>query len=268
MGCDVLNRRNKSFTKKFQSTHPCGVRPSVSQIVNLSTDFNPRTHVGCDGTPFPLYTQLLISIHAPMWGATAYFNQLQVHYQNFNPRTHVGCDSTWASSDSNLEYFNPRTHVGCDANRCSQRFLLNISIHAPMWGATGGRKENDYDFYISIHAPMWGATIAYTDDSSHFSISIHAPMWGATSPEIDNNSIALISIHAPMWGATFRRLFYRLWKWFQSTHPCGVRRGKLIMYRKGTNFNPRTHVGCDQTIYAMTIFRLISIHAPMWGATL
>ena len=33
--------------------------------------FNPRTHMGCDGTPKGLFNQLnTISIHAPTWGAT------------------------------------------------------------------------------------------------------------------------------------------------------------------------------------------------------
>ena len=78
----------------FQSTHPRGVRPQPPVVVlvvgeisihaptwgatkrragkrQLNQDFNPRTHVGCDG--------LLI-----LTGG---------NIMNFNPRTHVGCDA-------------------------------------------------------------------------------------------------------------------------------------------------------------------------------
>src|SRR5699024_2841997 len=34
------------------------------------------------------------------------------------------------------------------------------------------------------------------------------------------------------------------------------------------NFNPRTHMGCDRTaMYGLDTLRMISIHAPTWGAT-
>ena len=32
---------------------------------------------------------------------------------------------------------------------------------------------------------------------------------------------------------------------FQSTHPCGVRLRDLSTHQLLVNFNPRTHVGCD-----------------------
>ena len=56
-----------------------------------------------------------------------------------------------------------------------------------------------------------------------------------------------ISIHAPMWGAT------------------GLRNNNDLV---DVNFNPRTHVGCDENKPTVTVEFEISIHAPMWGATL
>ena len=35
--------------QKFQSTHPCGVRKSDSQVLSALGSFNPRTRVGCEG---------------------------------------------------------------------------------------------------------------------------------------------------------------------------------------------------------------------------
>ena len=76
-----------------------------------------------------------------------------------------------------------------------------------------------------------------------------------------------VSIHAPVWGATSTITPEQRAKWFQSTHPCGVRLSHLIDFRRylkfqsthpcgvrrmsffvgGINigFNPRTRVGCD-----------------------
>ena len=58
--------------------------------------------------------------------------------------------------------------------------------------------------------------------------------------------VSLISIHAPAWGATkinVDRIFILI---FQSTHPRGVRRLRLLLHLALCN---------------------ISIHAPAWGAT-
>ena len=73
------------------------------------------------GASSPLESAVSISIHAPAWGATAfYFNKII-------PDT----------------YFNPRTRVGCDwATRCRTGSHAPISIHAPAWGATFLQEED------------------------------------------------------------------------------------------------------------------------------
>ena len=76
-----------------------------------------------------------------------------------------------------------------------------------------------------------------------------------------------ISIHAPTWGATHDRGYSESLGQFQSTHPRGVRLFLAGRYGVGANFNPRTHVGCDKFLSHPTLSRLISIHAPTWGAT-
>ena len=99
---------------------------------------------------------------------------------------------------------------------------------------------------ISIHAPMWGATQKILESQTAKIISIHAPMWGATSWRKASVPELQISIHAPMWGATTTR-----------KQPSALQ----------TNFNPRTHVGCDKECQSYSTVTDISIHAPMWGAT-
>ena len=67
------------------------------------------------------------------------------------------------------------------------------------------------------------------------------------NPYVEANFSWAISIHAPQWGATHDNSFYKLIvQKFQSTHPSGVRRGRLAIQRiNSTYFNPRTPVGCD-----------------------
>ena len=110
-----------------------GVRGYSGQM----TDFNPRTHVGCD---------YLCNV-----------NKKGRHH--FNPRTHVGCDRADTTPDARECHFNPRTHVGCDDKLHLFFFVITISIHAPTWGATNINYLEDRLNEISIHAPTWGATV-------------------------------------------------------------------------------------------------------------
>ena len=82
----------------------------------------------------------------------------------------------------------------------------------------------------------------------------------------------------------------RLIMMFQSTHPRGVRQTLTlfsILFYIGFNprtrvgcdvsmlrrfplascFNPRTRVGCDFLKLNLSIYNIVSIHAPAWGAT-
>ena len=102
-----------------------------------------------------------------------------------------------------------------------------------------------------------------------------------------------ISIHAPAWGATryrSRSVFQR--RRFQSTLPHGERRSRRTCPRcprwgyfnprsrmgsdhhppshhmAGRDFNPRSRMGSDMHTMSACCKRIISIHAPAWGATL
>ena len=100
---------------RFQSTHPRGVRHGSRMRYVRTACFNPRTHVGCDwraggwlsiASKFQsthprgvrrtvavcVALELLVSIHAPTWGATRVPPSDRCTLCCFNPRTHVGCD--------------------------------------------------------------------------------------------------------------------------------------------------------------------------------
>ena len=91
---------------------------------------------GATGAYLSAYLADVISIHAPMWGATGAQGPTVKGDGNFNPRTHVGCDLTVNNCFQSVIDFNPRTHVGCDQVQLFYLCLILISIHAPMWGAT------------------------------------------------------------------------------------------------------------------------------------
>ena len=121
----------------FQSTHPHGVRPNYA-LTTLPADirFNPRTHMGCDGSAESLLSFRKVSIHAPTWGATKIETSIK---DKQNVSIHA---PTWGATlltiflFHSVQCFNPRTHMGCDMeSRVRQQYML-VSIHAPTWGAT------------------------------------------------------------------------------------------------------------------------------------
>ena len=115
---------------------------------------------------------------------------------------------------------------------------------------------------------------------------------GRDLTQVSNIFNLLISIHAPLWDAT-KRLFVCLFKRvdfnprapvgrdshdgskvlydkeFQSTRPCGTRpTTRTDRTARGGNFNPRAPVGRDAAFFAaFTMLKAISIHAPLWDAT-
>ena len=116
MGCDVSPEYDWFMRTVFQSTHPHGVR--LLKVL-----------LG--------YLTIIVSIHAPTWGAT-YINICTFAVAGcFNPRTHMGCDNVVAIIVSvKADGFNPRTHMGCDCVVVLLELYLWVSIHAPTWGAT------------------------------------------------------------------------------------------------------------------------------------
>ena len=119
--------------------------------------------------------------------------------------------------------------MGCDLNSALvSKCCLCVSIHAPTWGATISNQGNPLRKEVSIHAPTWGATKTYAEAGKFGLVSIHAPTWGATVIKTIIIRILWVSIHAPTWGATAVRARRSIDRWFQSTHPHGVRLADIL----------------------------------------
>ena len=82
----------------------------------------------------------VVSIHAPVVGATTELSHLIKHYIGFNPRSRGGSDVGWAFM-TQAQY--------------------NVSIHAPVVGATMATICLYGNLSVSIHAPVVGATIFF-----------------------------------------------------------------------------------------------------------
>ena len=142
-----------------------------------------------------------------------------------------------------------------------------ISIHAPTWGATLDMLTYSLAMYISIHAPTWGAT---PENGMYLTFTVFQSTHprGVRPVYLHTCTLYLpISIHAPTWGATSEKVMSFADAQFQSTHPRGVRHSGKFGRGYIVHFNPRTHVGCDPCNLNATVFLIISIHAPTWGAT-
>ena len=276
----------------FQSTHPSGVRPDTVTRHQNSSDFNPRTPVGCDAcrcaaawssayfnprTPVGCdchcdlgeVAAFHISIHAPQWGATWRLWQHLTADRDFNPRTPVGCDVPAVLNHSPTTLFQSTHPSGV---RLSYVLIGSGETQFQSTHPSGVRRPAQVSARqrqsISIHAPQWGATIKLLLDASHSKFQ-------STHPSgVRRNGHCNCLCH----------------KQFQSTHPSGVRLANwLTLCAPCNNFNPRTPVGCDcipacpannrshfnpRTPVGCDPARLqdsgsasISIHAPQWGAT-
>ena len=122
------------------------------------------------------------------------------------------------------------------------------------------------DPLVSIHAPVWGATLAQKAWQRYGPFQSTHPC-GVRPGKVLTISEVDVSIHAPVWGATYHYFLPTVSRLFQSTHPCGVRLNATMTLFCHQSFNPRTRVGCDRRHSRKWRILAVSIHAPVWGAT-
>tara|TARA_Y100001951_G_scaffold68638_2_gene55536 strand:- start:433 stop:864 length:432 start_codon:yes stop_codon:yes gene_type:complete len=115
--------------------------------------------MGATGGEVVPLDQCVVSIHAPVMGATVVQQADAVFCQRFDPRTRDGCDLS---------------------QRIKGSKNYQVSIHAPVMGATRGNCRVQPVQRVSIHAPVMGATFSVKKARTLFSVSIHAPVMGAT----------------------------------------------------------------------------------------
>ena len=107
-------------TVQFQSTHPRGVRPMAFRSATRRRYFNPRTHVGCDGTSTSTVSLIFRFQSTHPRGVRPLSYRLLTDRQRFQSTHPRGVRHKLAEIYDRLWNFNPRTHVGCDLSHSAQ----------------------------------------------------------------------------------------------------------------------------------------------------
>ena len=120
--------------------------------------FNSRTRKGCDFNNAKIQPRYIVSIHAPVKGAT----------------------ERQQGEKNGIQSFNSRTRKGCDHRRRRRNRQRRVSIHAPVKGATSSvyKLSRGPSFNSRTRKGCDSAVIPSSGTCS--SVSIHAPVKGAT----------------------------------------------------------------------------------------
>ena len=248
MGCDSITLFCLLLAQNFNPRTHVGCDGGQTPQTPSRGNFNPRTHVGCDipSTQVSERDTVFQSTHPR--GVRQLARLTSIVTKNFNPRTHVGCDGCWRRRRPPTRYFNPRTHVGCDLGHQPDYIAaVGISIHAPTWGATSRAMSKAIqlaDFNPRTHVGCDLSVLCGMVAINHFNPRTHVGC--DSSASVGETSVSHFNprTHVGCDGSAGASL-------------------SLIFY-----FNPRTHVGCDLPAdIAAFVFPYISIHAPTWGAT-
>ena len=152
----------------------------------MDEGFNSRTPKGCDVKSLnAVEIGSVVSIHAPLKGATSPLSPLLSKVQGFNSRTPKGCDQ------------HLRGYRGEPSG---------VSIHAPLKGATAFRMTTQAFSPVSIHAPLKGATPREGESRvCNMGFNSRTPK-GCDGASGSRQREERVSIHAPLKGATLRQI--------------------------------------------------------------
>ena len=192
---------------EFQSTPPCGGRPTIGRAIACDRSF--QSTPPCGGRPVDAHVALpvgqIVSIHAPVRGATQRSGGQSASDWSVSIHAPVrGATPTLTSAWHAAMTFQSTPPCGGRPRTAElARIIGYVSIHAPVRGATlPARSVHASDCSVSIHAPVRGATRSAMCRTEPAYVSIHAPVRGATTPRVMRTDAALVSIHAPVRGAT------------------------------------------------------------------
>ena len=230
---------------------------------------------------------LVVSIHAPVWGATIDCCH-ELNKACFNPRTRVGCDGV-ALIKSCKKWFQS-THP-CGVRRSRSSFFAPLALFQSTHPCGVRRSRSSFfaplALFQSTHPCGVRPTVHFKPSISALFQSTH-PCGVRRRPRFACQGVCCFNPRTRVGCDLVITHPSLLRSQFQSTHPCGVRpiarqlKTRLAvsihapvwgatqaMYHlmRSSCFNPRTRVGCDQQEWADALHSYVSIHAPVWGAT-
>ena len=98
MGCDEELARLAGLSPSFNPRTRMGCDYTRAQRLHQVGSFNPRTRMGCDFKKYCVQDVVVVSIHAPAWGATFVNYSSLIVIWCFNPRTRMGCDMLYTNN--------------------------------------------------------------------------------------------------------------------------------------------------------------------------
>ena len=251
----------------FQSTHPCGVRPHTKSLGSKTWRVSIHAPVwGATKAEEVATVEQAVSIHAPVWGATKvlHLTAASGEFQSTHP---CGVRRARSRKTASRCCFNPRTRVGCDV-----AFFIGMGISHGFQsthpcGVRLGCKRRHWYCYgfnprtrVGCDSAMRSVSVVSVFQSTH-PCGVRLAT-GATSQWVG------VSIHAPVWGATLANKIIVYQTKFQSTHPCGVRHIYIFTIFCPNRFQSTHPCGVRHGCEISVKFDNVSIHAPVWGATI
>jgi len=256
---------------EFQSTRPRGARLHTaphSQDLLIVSIHAPAWGATCDIAL--IFWSEIVSIHAPAWGATIKACCTCCRGNSFNPRARVGRDMTRWQRLTRREMFQstrPRGARRTLCPRCEEREEFQstrprgarhtrfISVSKRMCFNPRARVGRDA---IATDCPRCQMRF-----NPRARVGRDVDAIDAISQDLRFNPRARVGRdHDDV--MTNHGLVM-----FQSTRPRGARlncHSSLLSSRRC--FNPRARVGRDQEEKAKIYNAIVSIHAPAWGATI
>ena len=190
----------------FNPRAPCGARRPSHNLLKRSCGFNPRAPCGARrGSGDALVAMAEFQSTRPMRGATV--SLMSVHLLMI-VSIHApmrGATSSGHPSPYPCRCFNPRAPCGA---RLIPSTVLNQIVEfqstRPMRGATPIGQDQLIPGVFQSTRPMRGATFGFSLDAGFTGVSIHAPHAGRDADQGIAHRKAVVSIHAPHAGRDFR----------------------------------------------------------------
>ena len=244
--------------------------------------------MGGDKEPADYADQLIVSIHAPAWGATFQTDQDPYAHQFQSTPPHGGRQKSPFKRFQELS-FNPRPRMGGDIISIPLSQVNTVSIHAPAWGAT-------IVMLLMVSTAMFQSTPPHGGRLFDNYTGIMDCLFQSTPPHGGRHFMwmpllcwLMFQSTPPHGGRPKAVAFKEALTEFQSTPPHGGRRILFNYKCSNRSFNPRPRMGGDGLIMAHAIHlplfqstpphggrpcfekldskAWVSIHAPAWGAT-
>ena len=210
-----------------------------------------------------------ISIHAPAKGATAAFSEFPRCSADFNPRSREGSDILTARKDEHCFHFNPRSREGSD-----ETAPFHTAAQLVFQSTLPRRERPDNTSVPRIHPHHFNPRSREGSDSvllhlrtSHSDFNPRSREGSDIRSGRGGQAVAHFNPRSREGSDAYSSAFWRVITNFNPRSREGSDNSSSHSCRQIKNFNPRSREGSDGDQAVFTPVSVISIHAPVKGAT-